>query len=473
MPFPGSSYRLPCCIEAPAPYADRARYALRMLLLPLGIDPVWVGRDDLAAPGLYYGPDPDAVAPSRLRVRLRPDVPAFFDARTPLLRPADWIEFDGERWPLLFGTAAEPDWIASAFFWLSGWQEHVVRERDVAGRFPHAASLQARLGTTTRPVVDAYRTRLAADLAARGVPLRPRTWHGAGWAFCPTHDVDALRKWRPGILYREVVQHALLNRRREAVAVRARRLARGLADWLTPGDPYRTALVRLMEETRQRGGTATFFLKTAARGAYDVPYREGPFLRRCLRDFRRHGFEVGLHPSYFACDHPAYVAEERARLAGWIGEPPVSVRSHYLRFAPVTARLYEAVGFRIDSTLGFAEHEGFRHGTCLPFQVFDVEANRPLDLWEMPLVLMEGTLFNRRFLSPEDARRVTDELLATCRRFGGVAVMLWHNAIWDDLDHPGWGRHFTETLDEAVRQGAALLSLRAALESWLGESLGR
>ena len=62
------------------------------------------------------------------------------------------------------------------------------------------------------------------------------------------------------------------------------------------------------------------------------------------------------------------------------------------------------------------------------------------------------------------------DILETCRRFGGVAVMLWHNVLWDEMDHPAWGAHFIETLDAAIAQGARLLSLKDALASWLGET---
>ena len=62
----------------------------------------------------------------------------------------------------------------------------------------------------------------------------------------------------------------------------------------------------------------------------------------------------------------------------------------------------------------------------------------------------------------------TRDLLKTCQRFGGVAVMLWHNVLWDELDYPGWGHHFTDTLDEAVRAKARIASLHEALTVWLG-----
>ena len=468
-----SSTVLPCCVEAPEAYRSKAQYALRMLLLPLGIDPQWVDRADLTDRGLYYGPDPDAVPASVLRLRLAPDTAPYFDGFTPYRsRWVRWQRWWGERWPVLFGDPEtdEADLVASAFFWLSGWQEYTVAARDRHGRFPHHASLQARFGTTTRPAVDAYREHLAEALTHLDVPFQRRRWGRAGWAFCPTHDIDYLRKWRKGMIYREIVLHFFGNQRRASPGARLRRLGRFLRDWLTPGDVYRTAFERLHHETMERGGTATFFLKTDAHGPHDVFYAsDDPYLRQRISALEEDGFEIGLHPSYYAHTHLEYLHEEQSRLADAVTQTPISVRQHYLRYeAPATPRLQHAAGFHIDSSLGFSETEGFRHATCLPFQRFDVPANAATDLWEMPLSMMESAVFNRRGLAIDEALRATADILQTCRRFGGAAVMLWHNVLWDELDHPDWGSHFTETLDAAVAEGACIVSLRDALASWLG-----
>ncbi|HMB93256.1 MAG TPA: hypothetical protein VKP65_20560, partial [Rhodothermales bacterium] len=155
--------RLPCCIEAPADYLPKAQYALQMLLLPLGLEPAWVEKEALGKQGLYYGPDATQDA-EVLTILLNPRTVSFF-ASEARYQPEQmhWIEWKGERWPVLFGEADTPrgDLVASVFFWLSGWQEQTTTTRDRHGRFPHAASLQAQWGTTTRPAVDAYREWLA------------------------------------------------------------------------------------------------------------------------------------------------------------------------------------------------------------------------------------------------------------------------------------------------------------------------
>lgn len=441
-----------------------------MLLLPLGLEPRWVAKEALTKQGLYYGPDGRGT--EALTFFLDPTTLSFFASPTRYQpEQVQWKDWKGETWPVLFGDAVARtgDLIASAFFWLSGWQEQTTNTRDRHGRFPHAASLQARWGTTSRPAVDAYREWLAEDLEAQGVAIHRRKWQGADWALCPTHDIDYLKKWRKGMIYREVVEYLLRNFRNESFAKRLKRMGAFLWDWLRPGDRYRAAFERMQQEVQQRDGTATYFLKMGAHGAHDTFYDPADrYLATRIASLQDNGFEIGLHPSYYAHNHAFYLHEERERLAALLASAPRSVRQHYLRYEwPTTPRLHVANGFYIDSSLGFAEHEGFRHATCHPFQLFDLAANRPLDMWEMPLAVMESALFNRQHYTPEEARAATEAVLATCQRFGGVAVMLWHNVLWDELDHPGWGAHFLETLDAAVTQGANVSAL-CDLVDWEG-----
>lgn len=119
----------------------------------------------------------------------------------------------------------------------------------------------------------------------------------------------------------------------------------------------------------------------------------------------------------------------------------------------------------MDSTLGFARHEGFRRGTSFPFPLFDVPANAPLDLWELPLAVMDTTLFAHRALGGDEAEQAILDLFAACRRVGGCCVVLWHNTIYDEVDYPGQAAVFERTLDRALAGGAAVLSVREAVEA--------
>ncbi|MEM1093151.1 MAG: polysaccharide deacetylase family protein [Bacteroidota bacterium] len=459
---------LRCATMVPAPFEAAARYAIEMLLLPLHLAPHWVEVTD-ADLDLAYVVEPEAAIDATVVLRGQPETWAYFAKHEPYSEaPLGWVEHGGDRAPVLFAQAdgEAPDWVACAFFWLAGWQEHVIAARDEHDRFPYAASYQARWGTVRVPVVDVYRALWQTELEAAGLPVQPRQWDGREWALASTHDIDYVRKWRPGIVYRESVEYLLLNHREVSLPERLRRFGQAMRMATTQPDPCRTALFRIAEEVKQRGGTATYYLKAAARHDRDVGYRLPP-LRRFLQHLLADGFEVGLHPSYLSHTDAAFVEEEKARLEAVLEAPLTSIRQHYLRYDPRrTPAMQAATGFRIDSTLGFARHEGFRHGTCQPFRLFDVEQMAPLDLWELPLCLMEGTLFVLRELSAPDAWAATKHLLETVQRYRGVAVMLWHNDLWDDLDFPEWGPHFLRTLDYACDQRARLECNVQLLRSW-------
>ncbi len=463
-----------CCVAVSASFTPKARYALQMLLVPLGLDPVWVSRDTLQTGDLYYGTTDTSLPDGILNLPLARHAEAYFNSRIPYKEQQATLRYwDGLPWPVLFPGATPnlDDLVSSAFFWLSGWQEHVISARDSHARFQHRDSLQHTLDITTRPVVDAYRHQLLQQLLRHGIPVSPRQWDGATWALCPTIDVDYVTKWRKGMVYRESVEYLVLNRRKKNAAARLARFGLFLRDASRPGDIYQQALQRILETIRSHG-TGTVFLKAAARGPFDVAYSlMHPFLQQYIKALVQDRFEIGLHPSYHAHTHPVFLQEELGALTSSVGETPISIRQHFLRYeVPATPRIQQWAGMRIDSTLGFTEHEGFRHGTCMPFLKFDCAANRTATLWEMPLAVMESALFNRRGLNRQRAREATEEILAQCRYFGGAAVMLWHGVLWDEMDHPGWGKHFTETLAWAAAHHACISSLRGALTAWLGRA---
>ncbi|MEZ4701925.1 MAG: polysaccharide deacetylase family protein [Rhodothermales bacterium] len=460
---------LPCCVEAPPAFAPKARYAIEVLLCGLGAEPLWVERAHLAGPSIYYGPEPEAAGPTTVAIRLREETPAYFASGEayPAHRMRR-VPIGEATWPMLFGEPDDDDPIASAFFWLSGWQEHTCIERDRHGRFPYEASLQAAWGTACEPAVDAYRVLLGERLARAGFIAVPTRWAGHDWAFCATHDIDYLRKWRPGIMYRELVEYPLLNRLDRPPPERRRRLASSLRQFATPGDPFRLAIDRMVDAERGRQGSATYFFKAGAHGPHDVHYGlHGGYIQHVFARLRRDGFEIGLHPGYHAHDHAGRMRDERSRLAGAAKAPVTSVRQHYLRWQPeITPALHAEAGFALDSTLGFSTFEGFRHGTCHPFPLFDIPANAAHPIWEMPLCLMDAAIFNRRHLTAEEALGVSRRLIDQCRQFRGVCVMLWHNTLWDEIDFPGWGQHFLDTLDAAASAGGCLTTLSMALEAY-------
>ena len=84
---------------------------------------------------------------------------------------------------------------------------------------------------------------------------------------------------------------------------------------------------------------------------------------------------------------------------------------------------------RLNATLSFADHMGFRCGTCHSFPVFDLKDRKHLKLYERPLIVMEGTLLGEQYigLSKEQALEYIERLSNVCRFYNGSFSLLWHN----------------------------------------------
>lgn len=456
------SHVLPVCLDLPDIPARRLGYALDELLRGLGMDARPVRRDDAR---IVVSPDPPATSALRFQVGLS-------DVRRPVrLGDLGWMEIAGEQWPLPVGSSRQPaadpsglidaDVLGSAFWWLAGVQEATTVARDRHGRFSFAHALQNALaeaygpdspGTVERPAVDAYRQWLAGALRQLGIDVPGRTWGGAPWAVALTHDVDALNAGRLRGLLGESLRGRPLDGLRRAVGRNDRR----------------ESLEALLELARQHGAQSTVFIKAGSGAPEDVPYALHGRTRSWLQSVVSESFEVGLHPSYAAADHPRQLEAEHRRLASVLGTAPMTVRTHFLRWIdPVTLRLIESQGFEIDSTLGFSEAPGFRRGTAHPFRLYDLHVDRVTDLWEMPLAVMDTTVFDHQHLSEADALATALTVCDAARESGGVAVLLWHSYVGGDASI--WRRRLVvleAILRRAQETGAAIGPLRALLDAW-------
>ncbi len=365
---------------------------------------------------------------------------AHLDAKVPVLF---WGE--GQRafagplpdGSIIFGA----DLVATTLFFLCRWEETVTTERDEHARMPHTASVAYRQGILDRPVVDEYALILREWLRA----MRPG-WQPARHSFrvLLSHDVDVVR---PLATFWGGVRTAVGDLARRGSVLQARKTAATLIRQTAAPrrNPHYRGLFRLAEISRRHRILSAFYFMTAERSAQDSGYDlSRGFVREAAERLRSEGFEIGFHAGYRTLDDPERLAEEKARFDRIVGVTRYGGRQHFLRFrVPDTWRHLERLGFAHDSTLTFAGHEGFRCGTCHPYRPFDMEANREIDLEEIPLIVMDGTLRQYRRLTPEEGTRRVLELAERCRRVEGTFTLLWHNTSLDEEWEP-WGRAYEE-----------------------------
>jgi peptidoglycan/xylan/chitin deacetylase (PgdA/CDA1 family) len=182
---------------------------------------------------------------------------------------------------------------------------------------------------------------------------------------------------------------------------------------------------------------AFYFLVDQSVPAFDSHYSiDEPRIRQLMRQIYDRGHEIGLHASYGTYKNAQQMKKEADKLRKVMDEEgikqdEIGSRQHYLRWStPETARHLEAAGIAYDTTLGYADHAGFRCGTSYEFPMFDVENQKILNLREKPLIMMEASVLNAKYMNmgySDDTLRYMRELKDTCHRYGGTFTMLWHN----------------------------------------------
>jgi peptidoglycan/xylan/chitin deacetylase (PgdA/CDA1 family) len=360
------------------------------------------------------------------------------------------------------GELPDDDPLAAGFFHLARVEERGA-ELDRHGRFLAASSCLDPLD----PPLERLRRELGAE---------PPLYRGARFAVALTHDVDVPWRWTPigvrGAAAR-LKSHALAGRA-GAAAHEARGLARVPLHKVRGTDPnWRFAETAAAE--RELGARSTFFLLAghghradgAAPEAYD---RLRPRLVETLLEA---GAEVGLHGSYLAAEDIERLARERALLAQLDG-PLIGQRYHYLRVDPHrNLAPLSGVGFRYDTSLGFPDALGFRAGIAHPFRPWDFTRDRPADLVEVPLAVMDATLAEERYanLSAADAKPRVVELLDRAAEHGGAFSILWHPERFDGPSARGWDRLYFELI-EAVRERGGICLSAGELAGFAAERFG-
>ncbi len=117
-------------------------------------------------------------------------------------------------------------------------------------------------------------------------------------------------------------------------------------------------------------------------------------LPRVIEMAKKKSYKIGFHPSYNAYNSFDMYLQESDKLQGFTGDKIENVRSHFLRLdLQDTFEIIEKLGFKSDSTLGFANTIGFRCGTGFEYRPYNFKDERAWEFTELPLVFMDSALF--------------------------------------------------------------------------------
>jgi hypothetical protein len=116
--------------------------------------------------------------------------------------------------------------------------------------------------------------------------------------------------------------------------------------------------------------------------------------------------------------------------------------------------------------MGFAEHEGFRSGFSFPYYPYYFAEDRPFNVLEIPLTIMDNTLNQYRHMNAEEAWLAVKSQLEYVERSGGCCTLLWHNTYFDESMYPGYGGVYWRALEWTAAHGGWGASAREIWEWW-------
>lgn len=347
----------------------------------------------------------------------------------PVAAKAEKLLFTREQQSVTCST----DVLASIALTLSRVEEHTEKGRDEHGRFAATASVAGREGFLNRPIVDEYGVgfeRLLRRIMPAWGPSRRE------YSIRLTHDIDEI-----GIPFsiRSSLGH-MLRRRRPGGAIRDFAGVFGLEPTYLR---CVRELVRLAELRNIR--SVVYWKSCTVPTRYDTGYDpRNNRVQRVIRCFGEKGIEQGVHPGYFTFGSPEAFKREVDVAREALRASSIGARQHYLRWSPAMWDYCEDVGLAHDSTVGYADRVGFRAGTCIPYRPWSFLKNRRLNLFEIPLIAMEQTLYSYMRLDDEQALEVMNGCAHACRSVGGVFTFLWHNSMILD---PKYNQRYRRALD--------------------------
>ena len=374
-------------------------------------------------------------------------------------------------------------WLRAIAFVVQREEELLEHHRDEWECFSGFSSRLHELGIIDQPLVNDWASQLEARvrqwIESRGHTPRtvPRWKNGARFAVALTHDVDWVRRFSLPQSLRLLRQAHRLN----SYAFR-----HGLSASLdsvrhlgTRQDPY-CSFDRWAREESELGFRSTFYFcpyDPQPRHEYDPTYRDSDrvdfegqsvTVARLMETLAARGFEIGLHGSYQSHRSADELARQKYQIERASGATLKGLRQHFLRFdLPFTWSAQEAAGFRYDTTLGYNEATGFRAGISAPFHPWNPQLRGPYRLLELPLTLMDGTLFRTLKLNGTLAAGRTRAHLDAVERVGGLAVLLWHPNATDTDRYAGWWDAYRETLADLAARNVWVAPAGEIADWWI------
>ncbi len=320
------------------------------------------------------------------------------------------------------------DIFASSFFMLTRWEEYVNKSRDLHDRFPSIESIAVQNKFLDRPVVNEYVEMLWNMLDYLGCVQNRKEY-----IFQPflTHDVDWIQLFKNWKHFFRLLGGDITVRKDISSALK-RLIQYFQVKTGVIRDPYDT-FNWLLDMSENAGLKSHFYFMSGGVTAFDNNYHiKDDKTLEIIKTIKNRGHVIGFHASYSTCNDKNQWKKEKDLLEKATAYEISEGRQHYLNFqVPYTWQIWEDNGMAIDSTLCYADQEGYRCGTCYEYSVFNILTRKRLKLKEYPLIIMDTSLVYYQESGPDEVLKKIRGLIDKTKKFKGRFVLLWHNSFFN------------------------------------------
>lgn len=325
------------------------------------------------------------------------------------------------------------DPFAAIFFFISRYEEYQVHIRDGHNRYKAKESFAYQNQILDLPVVDKWAILILEELLKKFPDLN---YKKRQFKAINTLDIDQAYAIREkgilrigGIILKTLFKFNFTE-------------LKYILDVLLKKkkDPFDTFDFIIQNLIKYPSIKHYFFLLIGEYAAFDKNiHPTNKTFQNLIKSLADYGI-VGIHPSYRSNSKRTILESEIKQLRTIIHREIKSSRQHFLKLElPKTYQNLVELGIKDEFTMGYAEVNGFRAGTCSSFMFYDLDLEYETPLRIHPFCIMEASLKYYQNRSPKEAKRDINRMIEQVKAVQGTFISIWHNESLSENDFwKGW-----------------------------------
>jgi hypothetical protein len=349
------------------------------------------------------------------------------------------FEFKIDQKVSFYDRNGSKDFFASIFYKVNCLQEYsLIDDLDEYGRFKFSSSYQNKYNLIEQNLVQTEIDDFLLINNIKGKNTKSR--------FFISHDVDTI--------YGSFLQDGLWAIKNKKFGVILKLILNEISR-----NPHWRNIDKILKINNEFDVCSTFFW-LVNKGVETLNIKNSDYDIEKQKDLisliQKSGSFNGIHKS---CSEDSFEIELNR-----CDFKPVFNRYHFLKFLPQKDwKLISDSSIKLDCSLGFAEHYGFRNSYGKAFQPYDIVNDKPFDFIETPLHFMDTT-FHHYLKTPKSkiAGIIIDfyEKNKTNCDFS----LLWHNTYFTDYKYNSYLTEYKKILGYIYENKIEVLSPNQLIE---------